>query len=76
MNIAIVDDLTVDLQKLKILLEQYASMHRIDLEISCFHSAESFLAEYRPYQYTILFLDIFMDGMTGVEAAGKIREMD
>lgn len=76
MNIAVVDNSAADFRKLENLLNRYASMHRIDLEVRGFQSTESFLSEYRPYQYTLLFLDVYMDGMSGMEAARKIREMD
>ena len=34
------------------------------------------LADYRPLRYSAVFLDIYMDGMSGIEAAQKVRETD
>ncbi|MEA5060439.1 Transcriptional regulatory protein YpdB [bioreactor metagenome] len=41
-----------------------------------FTSSEELLAEFRQGLYDILFIDIYLTGMTGVEAAAKIREVD
>ena len=41
-----------------------------------FTSGEELLAAFRPGQFDLLLMDIYMDGITGVEAVGKIREMD
>ena len=76
MNIAIVDDLPMDQERLQKALMTYAAIHRLSLDIHVFSSAEEFLADYQPLKYTILFLDIFMEGMTGIEAAAKVREAD
>ncbi len=41
-----------------------------------FISAEPLLDDYRPLQFTLIFMDIYMNGITGVEAVKKIREID
>lgn len=41
-----------------------------------FSGGEVFLKKYQPYQYTIIFLDIYMKGITGIRTAEKIRETD
>ena len=76
MNIAIVDDMQPDREKLENALMEYSAIHQLELEVRSFSGAEEFLSDYRQYQYTVLFLDIFMDGMTGIEAAQKVREID
>ena len=76
MNIALVDDMPRELTRLSAIINEYAETHNIPTELSAFKSAEDFLAEYRPFRYTLIFMDIYMDGMTGVEAAEKIREND
>ena len=76
MNIALVDDLATDLDKLESCLREYASIHQLDLDLQRFSGAEQFLKEYHPLKYTVIFLDIYMDGMNGIEAAEKIRETD
>lgn len=76
MNIAIVDNSREDLNRLREALLRYASIHQLDLQIEGFSDAETFLAGYRPFLYTVVFLDIYMEKMTGIEAAEKIREVD
>ena len=76
MNIAIVEDMPVDAEILRAQLIAYASQKRLVMDIHCFASAEELLEEYHPLKYTVVFLDIFMNGMNGVEAARKLREAD
>ena len=76
MNIAIVDDRKEDRERLSSILRQYAHAHGEKLKIQHFESAEALLDDYRPFLYAILFLDIYMDGMSGMAAAEIIRELD
>ncbi len=76
MNIAIVDDMPDEIGAVKALLKEYSAVNRLETEIVSFSSAENFLKSYRPLLYTIVFMDIYMDGMTGVEAAERIRKTD
>ena len=41
-----------------------------------FASSEELLEAFRPGGFDLLLMDIYMDGMTGVEAVREIREMD
>ena len=76
MNIAIVDDLKSDSDLLKSILLSYAYENSLDLSIETFLGGEEFLSEYESYNYTLIFMDIFMNGITGIETAKKIRETD
>ncbi len=76
MNIAIVDDVLRERKALLDIIDEYAALNQISLEKYSFESAEAFLEGYKPYFYTIIFLDIYMDGIDGVEAARKVREVD
>ena len=75
-NIAIIDDLPEELENIRRILSGYAAASRIGLSISAFSSAEELLADYRPLQYGAVFLDIYMEGMSGIDAARRIRETD
>jgi DNA-binding LytR/AlgR family response regulator len=50
----------------------------IEYDISVYESAESFLVDFSEagIRYDLIFLDIFMDGMDGLELAKRIRETD
>ena len=76
MNIAIVDDLSYENDKLKNILNEYAAINKIALKTDEYNNGESFLKNYSPYAYTIVFLDIFMDGLSGVDIAKIIRKSD
>ncbi len=76
MNIAIIDDVPDEIKEVTALLKQYAALNQIEIEIDRFSCAETFLKKYRPLLFTIIFMDIYMEGMTGIEAAELIRETD
>ena len=73
MNIAIIDDIASDAEQLKRIITSYFENRQIPTEIRYFSSAEAFFDDYRPGNFQILFLDIYMDGITGMEAARRIR---
>ena len=70
--IAICDDLPEEREKLVSLLEHSS----IPAAYSQFESSEELLEAFRPGKFDLLLMDIYMNGMTGVEAVQKIREMD
>lgn len=73
MNIAIIDDISTDAEDLKNIAVSYFEKKHIQAEIYQFFSAEKFFEDYQPGKFQILFLDIYMNGMTGMEAARRIR---
>ncbi len=76
MNVALIDDMPRELSRLSGMIAEYASEKRVPVELKAFRSAEELLSGYRPFQYTLLLMDVYMDGMTGVDAAKRIRETD
>ncbi len=48
---------------------QYGTLDR-------FSSGEDFLGAFTPGKYDLIFLDIYMDGITGMETAKRIRQTD
>ena len=78
MRIAIVDDLSADAGKLMGFICRWAQEQGIFLvpAPAVFESGETLLAGFAPNTFDVVFLDIYMSGMTGMEAAKKIREQD
>lgn len=72
LTIAICDDLPEEREKLLRLLE-HASIPTICTQ---FERCEELLDVFRPGGFDLLLMDIYMDGMTGVEAVQRIRELD
>ena len=76
MRIALADDLAPDRKQLEELLRSYAALHQLDLEVESFSKGEDLLAVSAPFRFAIVFLDIYMEGITGLETAKKLRELD
>lgn len=76
MRIALIDDEAEYRALLEKTVNSYLASRKIDAQIESFSDAESFLKVWEPLKYTIIFMDIYMPGMSGIEAAEKIREQD
>ena len=76
MNIAIVDDDQKEIDTLESVIREYASLGKFALTLNIFHSAEEIIEAYHPYAYTAIFMDIYMGGKTGIEAAERILSLD
>lgn len=76
MNIAIVEDLYADRRFLCDLVSRYCQKNRIVVQTQLFESGESFLARFSRGQYDIIFLDIYMAGIDGMQTAQEIRRID
>lgn len=72
LRLAVCDDLPEERKALLALLEQVP----VSSVCTQFGSSEELLDVFRPGAFDLLLMDIYMDGMTGVEAVQKIREMD
>ena len=76
MNIALVDDDAADRLRLEQLLKEYDTIHHLDLRIDSFSGGEALLENYTPFRYAVIFLDVYMDGISGVETAKGVRAVD
>lgn len=78
MRIAIVDDIQMDREKLRADICKWAKENQIPLAPApkLFSSGEALLESLTADFYDIIFLDIYMGGMTGMETARHIRERD
>ena len=76
MKIALVDDEQIHIGEMIRICREFGAENDIELEIYAFSDGESFLASLGEHTYSIVFMDIFMDGTDGVAAAKKLRERD
>ena len=74
-RIAIVEDERELAQGLRELLLRQAPEQHHSFDVSCFENAEDFLTVQRG-RFDLVFLDIQMPGLNGLEAAAKLRETD
>ena len=76
MRIAIVDDLSGERALLREQLARQLARRGAEAELLEFDSGEAFLAAEKERRFTAAFLDIYMEGMTGMEAARALRKTD
>ncbi len=72
LQIAVCEDNIEEQQKLLSLIENSG----IPSETTFFNSGEKLLREYKVRKFDLIFMDIYMNGMSGVEAVTAIRKID
>ena len=75
MKIAIVDDIAAERTLLNDRLSRQLHGRNIQTDILEFNSGEEFLNAAKETPFTAVFMDIYMDGMTGMEAAEELRNL-
>ena len=73
-KIAVCDDSPDDLNKLAEVLGLFFKTHQLDAELYRYSGGEELLKDMQ--EYDIVFLDIEMNGINGIETARRIRGMD
>ena len=78
MRAAIIDDLESCREDLRKCLHQYLNGHYAGETpvIEAFSSGEDFLSQFQPEAWDVIFIDQYMDGLSGIDTARKIREKD
>lgn len=74
-RIAIVEDQEGDAQRLQAALSQYSQEKQVTFSCKHWKNAENFLEQY-DHQYDIIFMDIRLPGMDGMQAARLLRKKD
>lgn len=75
MHIAICEDTAADLQRLEELLRTAVFATNLDAEIHRFSSGEALLSAVDGgFSPSVCFLDVYMAGTTGVDAAREIKK--
>lgn len=77
MKIAIIEDEKVHSKLLADFITEWATETREALNLQCFENAEQFLFHYEGERdWDLLFVDIQLDGMNGMELTRQIRQTD
>ena len=76
MKIALVDDEQKYLDEIAELVREFGAKCCCQMETVPFLSAEAFLEAFEEGGFGAVFMDIYMDGMDGVAAALKLRDID
>lgn len=75
LRIAIIEDEQDSIRRLQDVLERYGEDASLEFDVRMFANPIRFLDGYRA-DYDIVFLDIDMPGMNGMDAARELRKMD
>lgn len=74
MRIAVCDDCPEDRQRIKELIEEYAGQKSLEIEVAEYASGIELCNDMEHIkEYTMIFLDISMEQMDGLQTAGKIK---
>lgn len=78
MNIAIIEDLPADRQLADEYLDTYfsSSFPGLMIHIDSFSSGEEFLESFAPRNYDLIFIDYYLNDLSGLETARQIRLTD
>ncbi len=76
MNIAIVEDLPEDRQWLSQKLKHYLECNYLQAFLHEFVCAEDFIDSLADTSYSVVFMDIYLDGFSGMDAAVRLRQLD
>lgn len=76
MKIALVDDEQECLNEMARLCIDFGLQHHCQIETVSFTNGEDFLNAFEGGGFTVVFMDIYMDGMDGVAAALQMRNQD
>lgn len=74
LKIALVDDEQIYLEEMSRLCREFAVENRLDIELSEYSDGDGFLRSEE--EFSIVFMDIYMNGSDGVLTAQKLREHD
>lgn len=75
-QIAVVDDMPADRERMMRVLADYAAAHGVEWQTACFSSGEELLSALTPGRFSIVFLDVMMGGISGMETARRLRAAD
>lgn len=75
LNVAIIDDEKTDAAELKALVKKILANEGEEASFEYFDQGINFISDYYP-RYDVIFMDVNMANMNGIDAAKKLRERD
>ena len=76
LKLAVVDDENEHIERITEYGREFCLEHFLAFECDSFHNGEDFLKTFDQGKYEIIFMDIYMKGMNGMETTKKLRELD
>lgn len=76
MKIAICDDTIIDRQIIEKYLTEYMTKSCVNFDISLFESGEKLLLALKKTSFKVIFLDIYMLKLNGIDTAKEVRKFD
>ena len=73
MRVAVIDDENIFRMQLKMMVEKLAASKELPLEVEEFSCGPDFIESLSRRRYDIVFMDIFMPDMDGIETARILR---
>ena len=75
-RIAVCDDEVIFAEKVKKIVDKYCTKRQIPFQIDLYQSGKEFIADHvKMMEYHIVFLDINMEEIDGLEAARELRKL-
>ena len=75
MRVAVIDDESIFRMQLKMMVEKVATNRALTLEVEEFDTGQSFVEALTERRFDIVFMDIYMPDMDGIETAKKLRAL-
>lgn len=76
MRIAICEDVVQQQEHLTVAIKDWAGVRKVNVDILCYNSAEEFMFAWPDIFFDLIFLDIQMKNIDGIELAETIRKTD
>lgn len=76
MDIAIIEDNTADSELLAGICTDWSVAGRTAVHCDCYPDGETFLQRFVPGQYQLIFMDIYLSELTGIDTAKAVRSQD
>ncbi len=74
-NVAVVEDNAGDVETLKSYIARYGDENNVDFKINVFSNGMTFVTDYNA-SYDVIFMDVDMPLLNGMQAAEKVRLLD